>query len=121
MINKWHGVGRLAADPEKRYTQSGKSVAQFTVCCDNGYGDNKKTEFVRCVAWEKSADFVAEYGQKGSLAYVEGTMQTRSWEAQNGEKKYATEIIVNEVKLLSTKQRDTESGGNESAGETVPF
>lgn len=113
MINKWIGVGRLAAEPDQKFTQSGKSVASFTLCCDNGYGEKKTTEFVKCVAWEQKADFISQYGKKGNLAYVEGRLQTRSWEDQSGVKKYTTEIIVNEVKLLSPRSQDDQQGHHE--------
>lgn len=117
MINKWIGIGRLAADPDQKFTQSGKSVASFTLCCDNGYGEKKTTEFVKCVAWEQKADFFSEYGKKGSIAYVEGRLQTRSWEDQQGVKKYTTEIIANEVKLFPSGNNNQGNKSQDSQGQ----
>jgi len=108
MWQQFQGIGNLAADVETRYTQSGKSVCNFTVCCDSGYGDNKRTEFVKCVAWGKLADVCGEYLNKGSRVFVQGTMQTRKWSDQNGNDRYSTEIVVNEMKMLSPKREEKE-------------
>lgn len=103
MLNKFIGIGNLAADPESRFTPSGKQVVNFTVCCNSGWGDNKRTEFVRCVAWEKTAKVVSDYLQKGSKVSIIGEMQTRSWEDKEGVKRYTTEIIVRELVMLDSK------------------
>ena len=131
MFNQFQGIGNLAADPESKYTASGKQVVNFTVCCDYGYGDKKKTEYVRCFAWEKLAEIIAEYCQKGSKVFIQGTMQTRSWES-DGKKMYTTEINVQTLKMLSPKQEQRtepnkeerypqDAGGNLGTGEDVPF
>lgn len=127
MYNLFIGIGNLAADVESRYTQSGKQVASFTVCCDSGYGDSKKTEFVRCVAWDKLAEIATNYLSKGSKCMVQGTMQTRQWDDKDGQKRYSTEIIVREMKLLSPRSEGQrqDSGGNypepPPMGDDVPF
>ncbi len=127
MLNKFSGIGRLSADPESRFTQSGTQVANFTLCCESGWGDNKHTEFVRCVVWDKLAKVVTDYLSKGSMAYIEGPMQTKKWQDQSGNDRYTTEIIVREMKMLSPKNENQgESGpstGYEapSTGEDLPF
>ena len=111
MFNQFTGIGNLSADVESRFTQSGKQVASFTVCCDSGYGDKKTTEFVRCVAWEKLAEIATEYLSKGKRCMIQGVMQTRKWQDQSGSDRYSTEIIVRELKLLSP--RDESSSPND--------
>lgn len=113
MFNQFTGVGRLAADPESRFTQAGTQVANFTLCCDSGWGEKKRTEFVRVVAWDKLAKVVADYLRKGSLCMIQGEMQTRKYQDNSGNDRYSTEIIAREMKMLSPK---SESGG-QSAGE----
>lgn len=103
MFNQFTGIGNMAADPDQRFAQSGTAIANFTLCCDHGWGDNKKTEFVRCVAFGKLAELVGNYLSKGSKAMIQGAMQTRSWEDKDGNKRYTTEIVVSEVKFLSPK------------------
>ncbi len=115
MFNQFTGIGNLAADPESRFTQSGKQVASFTVCCDTGYGDNKHTEFVKCVAWEKTAESVQNYLKKGSKCMIQGNMKTRKWEDKDGNTRYSTEIIVQVMKILSPRSE----GGQESSQPTV--
>jgi single-strand DNA-binding protein len=121
MLNSFTGIGNLAADPEVKQTQSGKTVASFTVCCDSGYGDKKTTEFVRCVAWEKSAEFLGNYAHKGNKVYINGRMQTRTWDDQNGNKKYTTEIIVHDVKLLDGKKDDGRQQEKPQQFDAPPF
>ena len=104
MFNQFTGIGNLAADPEIKTTQSGTTIANYTVCCDVGWGDNKKTEFVRCITFGVLAEkVIARYAHKGMKVMIQGEMQTRSWEGQNGEKRYSTEIIVSVFKMLGSK------------------
>lgn len=124
MFNQFSGIGNLAADVASQFTQGGKRVANFTVCCDNGYGDNKKTEFVRCVAWEKIAGVCADYLTKGSKVFIQGPMQTRKWQDKDGNDKYTVEIVVREMKMLGGGQarQDNDHGKPESTmGQDVPF
>lgn len=124
MFNQFTGIGNLAADPETRYSQDGKAVANFTVCCDSGYGEHKKTEFVRTVAFGKLAEIVGEYLKKGSKCMIQGTMQTRKWTDKDGNDKYTTEIVAREMKMLSPRSGQQESAGDYQAqdmGSDVPF
>lgn len=103
MFNQCTFIGRLAADPDSRFTQSGVQVANFTLCCDSGWGDKKRTEFVRVVAWDKLAKIITDYLSKGSLCFIQGEMQTRSYDDKDGNKRYTTEIVAREMKMLSPK------------------
>ena len=104
MINKVILMGRLTRDPEMRHTNSGTPVTTFSIAIDNGYGDNKRTDFINCVAWNKTAEFVTKYFAKGKMIVIaDGRISTRSWETQDGKRAYATEVIANEVSFGETK------------------
>ncbi len=103
MINKVILMGRLTRDPEMRHTNSGTPVTTFSIAIDNGYGDNKRTDFVNCLAWNKTAEFVTKYFAKGKMIIVIGRITTRSWETQDGKRAYATEVIANEVNFGESK------------------
>lgn len=103
MINKVILMGRLTRDPEMRHTNSGTPVTTFSIAIDNGYGDNKRTDFVNCLAWNKTAEFVTKYFTKGKMIIVIGRITTRSWETQDGKRAYATEVIAKEVSFGETK------------------
>jgi single-strand DNA-binding protein len=106
-VNKVILVGRLGKDPEIRFTQGGKAVANFSIATDESYKNSdgekvKKTEWMNIVVWGNSVEaFVQPYLHKGDLVYIEGKLQTRSWE-KDGEKKYTTEINVTDIKGLIT-------------------
>lgn len=104
MINKVILMGRLTRDPEMRHTNSGTPVTTFSIAIDNGYGDNKRTDFVNCLAWNKTAEFVTKYFAKGKMIVIaDGQIRTRSWETQDGKRAYATEVVANEVSFGETK------------------
>lgn len=103
MINKVILMGRLTRDPEMRHTNSGTPVTTFSIAIDNGYGDNKRTDFVNCIAWNKTAEFVTKYFTKGKMIIVIGRITTRSWETQDGKRAYATEVVANEVNFGESK------------------
>lgn len=103
MINKVILMGRLTRDPEMRHTNSGTPVTTFSIAIDNGYGDNKRTDFVNCLAWNKTAEFVTKYFTKGKMIIVIGRITTRSWETQDGKRAYATEVVANEVSFGESK------------------
>lgn len=96
-------MGRLTSEPELKRTQTGKDVLSFTLAVDRGYGDKKATDFLSCVAWEHTARFVNQYFRKGSLIAVEGSIQTRSYEDKNGNKRTATEIVVSQTHFTGEK------------------
>ena len=107
MLNKVVLIGRMTKDIELRRTvNSNKSVGTFTIAIDDGYGDNKTTDFIRCVAWEKTAEFINNYFGKGRMIVIVGKIKTRNWETDNGEKRSATEVFVNEVSFAGEKKED---------------
>lgn len=109
MINSVVLVGRLTKDIELRKTQSGLSVASFTVACDRRLSQEQKNngaqsaDFISCVAWRGSADFLSSYAHKGDTVGVEGRLQTRSYD-RDGQMVYVTEVLANSVNLLHSKQ-----------------
>lgn len=103
MINKVILTGRLTKDPELRHTGNQTPVCTFSVAVDNGYGENKHTDFINCVAWNKTAEFVSKYFTKGKMIIVIGRISTRSWETQDGKRNYATEVIASEVSFGESK------------------
>nr|DAW94998.1 MAG TPA: Single strand binding protein [Caudoviricetes sp.] len=124
-------LGNLARDPEVRYTQSGRAVATFTVAATNTYIDSttnetkEQTAFVNCVAWGKLGEAVGNY-RKGNRLFVEGRIQTRSYEDSNGQKKYVTEVIAEFVGVSALNDTATESNfenfaDDKSNDENVPF
>lgn len=129
MLNRIIIIGRLTRDPELRHTQSGKAVANFTLAVDrdrsNAQGE-KETDFIDVVVWDKQAENVAQYLGKGRLVAVEGRLQVRTYEAQDGTKRKAAEVVANSVQFLD-KKRDDGAGASELGSEVsfddddVPF
>jgi single-strand DNA-binding protein len=112
MINRVVLVGRLTRDVEVRKTSSGLSVASFTVACDRrgsrnqDAGSNQPTaDFISCVAWRQTADFLGSYAKKGALVGVDGKIQTRSYDGQDGRKVYVTEVLADSVQLLESRSQ----------------
>ena len=109
MINNVVLVGRLTKDVEIRKTQSGLSVASFTVACDRRLSQEQRNnneqsaDFISCVAWRGSADFLGKYARKGDTVGVEGKIQTRNYD-RDGQRVYVTEVLANSVNLLHSKQ-----------------
>ena len=107
MINTVAIMGRLTYDPELRSTPSGVSVIRFQVACDRNYqraGAERQADFIDCVAWRQTAEFISKYFKKGSMVALEGSIQTRSWDDTDGKKRYATEVIVNQVYFAESKR-----------------
>ena len=108
MINKAILVGNLGRDPEVRYTPSGTAVANFTVATTDRWKDKttgemkEQTEWHRIVAWGRLGEICGEYLSKGRQVYIEGRLQTRSWE-KDGVTRYTTEIVAQEMKMLGSK------------------
>lgn len=120
MLNKTILMGRLTKDVELRHTNSGKAVATFTVATDNGYGENKTTDFINCVAWEKTAEFVQKHFTKGRMIIVLGRISTRNYEGQDSKKIYVTEVVVSEVQFGESKKSETAPANNEDFTELEP-
>ena len=122
MINKVILVGRLTKDLELRKTASNASVVSFTVACNRRYssqqaGQQQTADFINCVAWNQSADFLARYAGKGSLVGVEGRITTRSYEGQNG-RVYVTEVTAENVQLIGSSRNDARSNDTAPANQT---
>lgn len=113
MINRVVLVGRLVKDPELRYTPSGVAVARLTLAVNrtftNQQGD-KEADFINCTVWRKPAENTANFLKKGSLAGVEGRIQTGSYEGQDGKRVYTTEVVADSVQFLDRKS----DGNNDS-------
>ncbi|HDZ6965081.1 TPA: single-stranded DNA-binding protein, partial [Listeria monocytogenes] len=107
MMNRVVLVGRLTKDPELRYTPAGVAVATFTLAVNrpfkNGQGE-QEADFIQCVVWRKPAENVANFLKKGSLAGVDGRVQTRNYEGNDGKRVYVTEIVAESVQFLESKQ-----------------
>jgi single-strand DNA-binding protein len=103
-MNKVILVGRLSQDPEVRYTQTGKAVATFGLAINEGYGENRKTTFINIVAWEKLAEICGNNLLKGRQILVEGRLQTRSYDDKNGQKRYVTEVVMQNMEFLGSRQ-----------------
>lgn len=105
MLNKFIGIGRLTKDPELRYTNSGKPVCNFTLAVEDGYGDNRSTQFIDCVAWSKTGENIAKYTAKGRLVYIEGVLKIRR--NKEGDRVYVNpEITVRRIQFLGGKKAD---------------
>ncbi len=121
MVNKVILIGNLGVEPKIRYTQRGVPVASFSIAtterwkAQNGQVQ-EQTEWHRIVAWKRLAEICGEYLTKGSRVYVEGKLQTRKWQDQGGNDRYATEIVAREMKMLTPKRE----GGAEKNFENNP-
>jgi single-strand DNA-binding protein len=116
MVNKVILVGRLGRDPELRYTPKGQAVANFTVATNevwrNQDGERQeRTEWHRIVVWGKTAEFCGNYVTKGRQVYIEGRLQTREWEDREGQKRWTTEIVAQNIQLLGSR-REGDGGGS---------
>jgi single-strand DNA-binding protein len=135
MINKAIIIGNLGSDPEVRYTQSGTAVANFNVATTEKWKGQdgqmqEQTEWHRIVAFARLAEICSEYLSKGSKVYIEGRIQTRSWNDKDGNKRYTTEIVAKDMKMLTPKGGGTSAGNNFAEeppppeprmGDEVPF
>ena len=113
MLNVAIIMGRLTRDPELRRTNSGKPVASFTVAVDRDYapeGQEKETDFIDCVAWNGTAEFVEKYFKKGSMIVVNGRLQLRNWTDKEGNKRRTAEILASNVYFGESKK--SQEGGN---------
>lgn len=131
MINRTVLVGRLTKDPELRYTPNGVAVASFTIACDRPFTNQqgeREADFIRCVVWRRPAENVANYLKKGSLAGVEGRIQTRSYDDNDGRRVFITEVVADRVQFLEPKSSRSSGqgsaepygGGNQNQSQNQP-
>jgi len=124
MINRVILVGRLTRDPELRYTPSGVAVATFTLAVNRNFTNQqgeRQADFINCVVWRRPAENVANYLKKGSLAGVDGRLQTRSYEDQTGRRVFVTEVVADSVQFLEPLEPKRASGTTDDQGEYDPF
>lgn len=112
MYQKTIACGRLGSDVESRATAGGETITRFPLAISEGYGEKKRTEWLKIVAFGKLAELCNQYLRKGSMVLVEGRIQTRSWEDKQGQKKYTTEVIIQKAQFLDS---------NKDAEEEMPF
>lgn len=115
-VNKVILIGNVGADPELRYTPSGTGVTNFNIATNESWTDSsgerqEKTEWHRIVVWGRLAEICNQYLRKGSKVYIEGRLQTRNWESQDGQKRYTTEVVARDMQMLDS--RDEVSAGAE--------
>ncbi len=116
MINRVILVGRITKEIALRKTANGTSVASFTVACNrrfSGQNQEQQADFINCVAWRQSADFLNQYATKGSLVGVEGRIQTRSYDDQTGKRVYVTEVVCDAVQLLESRSASQNRSTNQ--------
>lgn len=107
MLNRTILMGRLVGDPELKTTQSGNSVTSFTVAVDRSYvkqGEERKADFISCVAWRNTAEFICRYFGKGAMIALEGQIQTRTYQAKDGTNRHATEVVVDNVSFTGERR-----------------
>lgn len=114
-LNKVMIIGRLGREPELKYTQSGSPVCTFSVATDESYTDNsgqkvEKAEWHRIVVFQKAAENCSQYLAKGSLVFIEGRLETRKWQDQQGQDRFATEIKAQRVQFLDKKDGQRQTG-----------
>lgn len=128
-MNKWCGIGRLTKEPEVKNTSNQVTVCTFTVAVDRKFKDSngqRQADFINCVAWRQTATFISQYFHKGSRIGLTGSIQTRTYEDKNGDKKFITEVVVDEAEFVEslntsaqTKPANTNNDLNEDDYEFV--
>ena len=126
-VNKAILIGNMGSDPTHKTLETGQSVSNVSIACTeqwkNKQGEKQeRTEWVPLVFWGGAADTISRYGRKGTKIYVDGRLQTRSWETPEGEKKFMTEVIVQDFTLLDSRtDSEGDTAGPEKTGEDLPF
>lgn len=120
-LNKVVLAGRITADPELKQTPSGVSVLRFTLAVNRRFNKNneqgeQQTDFITMVAWRQTAEFISKYFRKGSAICVTGSIQTRSWQDQQGQKRFATDVVVEDAMFVDSRSES----GNAQGGSYVP-
>ena len=116
-LNKVILAGRLTADPELKQTTSGISVVSFTIAVNRKYSkEQQQPDWISVIAWRQTAEFISRYFKKGSAICIVGAIQTRSWQDQQGQKRYATEVVADEAMFVDSKS-DNQPAAN---GASVP-
>ena len=124
-LNKVMLIGNLGADPELRFTANGAAVANFRIACSRSYTDRdgqrqEVTEWVTIVAWQRLAELVGQYLSKGRPVYVEGRLQTRQWQDREGNNRYTTEVVANDIQFLGGRGGGGDAGGGGGSWDDAP-
>ena len=124
MLNHIEVMGRLVRDPELRYTQSNTPVTSFTIAVDRDFGKNeageKQTDFIDCVAWRTTAEYISKYFTKGRMAVVTGKLQMRDWVDKNENKRRSAEVVVDNI-YFGDSRRDSETRTDTSSAPVIDF
>ena len=120
-LNSVSIIGNVGKEPEMRFVPSGKPVTSFSVAVNSKFGESESTEWFSVVAWNKLAETCNQFLTKGQQVFVEGRLQTRSWEDTKGTKHYKTEVIANKVLFLGQHKQDKENIEEEAEPENMPF
>jgi single-strand DNA-binding protein len=107
-------AGRLVSDPELRFTQNDNAVSTFTLAVDKFVNGEKDADFIRCKVWGKQAENLAEYQNKGSRICLKGSIETSSYDGQDGNKKYVTEVRCDSIEYMGSKKEDPKSNTNKN-------
>jgi len=116
-LNLCQFIGRLGGDPEVKYSNSGKAITNLNLACGDDYKDKntgqkvEQTNWIRVVAFGRTAEVMGEYLKKGSQVYVSGKQVTRKWQDQQGQDRYTTEVVADQMQMLDSRGSDTASGG----------
>ena len=124
MLNRIVLIGRLTRDPELRFTPNGKAVCSFTLAVDrpfSGQDGNREADFISIVVWNKQGENCAQYLAKGRMAAVDGRLQIRNYEGNDGQRRYVTEVIADRVVFLSPKGEGASAGGYTAAPAAPAF
>ena len=123
MLNNINIMGRMTRDPELRRTGSGVAVASFTVAVDRDFGSNgeKETDFIDCVAWRNTGEFVSKYFSKGSMIVISGRLQIRSWTDKDNNKRRTAEIVADNVYFGDSNKKESNAGYHEAAPAATDF
>lgn len=111
-MNKWLGVGNIATDITKRTTQGGVSVVTFRIAVNRKYANaqgQREADFIDCVAWRQTADFIAQHFIKGNRIGVEGAIQTRTYDAQDGSKRHVVEVVLDSAEFVAPKAQGAQN------------
>ncbi|PKK87760.1 MAG: single-stranded DNA-binding protein [Tenericutes bacterium HGW-Tenericutes-8] len=124
MLNRVVLVGRITKDPELKRTQNNIAVVSFTIAVNRQFSNEQgesQADFIQCVAWRKQAENMQSYVRKGALLGIDGRIQTRNYETQNGETRYVTEVVCDAVQFLESKKSDSSTPTYEPIEDDDPF
>ena len=116
MLNKFVGMGRLVRDPSMKQTQNGTNVTTFTIAVERDFqqGEEKQTDFISCVAWRQTAEFVNSYFHKGNLILVQGSLQSRKWQDKDGKNRTEWEVIADRCYFTGEKNGSAKTGAQDA-------